>query len=451
MSISLNRRLLGASSVVLACFLGATGLVLDNAFRASTESALRDRVQNQLYAVLAASDIDESGSLKIPPDLPDPRFSQLGSGLYAEVVNDREHLVWRSRSMLGIRVAFPKSAGIGKRVQAPIKLRDGTRLLGLVYAVSWDSASGPRQFVYRVAESRTGVETQIRRFRTSLWGWLGGAAVLLLVVQAAVLSWGLKPLRTVAAELRDIESGLQKRLSGNYPKELSLLTGNINALLESAELHLGRYRDSLGNLAHSLKTPLAVIRAAIEDRPEETLPHIVDQQIGVMKQIIDYQLQRAAASGRVQLATPVVVRPVVENVVAAMAKVYAEKSIDYSIDIDPETVFHGDPGDLTEMLGNLLDNASKWSRGQVRITAKKHRRDGVLLEITVEDDGPGISTEARHRVRQRGVRADTVVTGHGLGLSMVTDTIALYQGKLLLESGRLGGLRATLQIPEINA
>ena len=125
MTWSLNTRLLVASSVVLIAFLGATGLVLDNAFRASAESALRERLQNQLYALLAASDVDDSGILKLPAELPDPRFSQIGSGLYAEVVDAGGQMQWRSRSMLGVSIPFPKSPAIGQRVFAPIATQNG--------------------------------------------------------------------------------------------------------------------------------------------------------------------------------------------------------------------------------------------------------------------------------------------------------------------------------------
>jgi len=452
MSWSLNTRLLAASTVVLAAFLGITGLVLDNAFRASAESALRDRLQNQLYALLAASDVDELGALKLPAELPDPRFSQVGSGLYAEVVDAGGHTLWRSRSTLGLRIPYPKSERVGRRVFTPLSTRSGVRLMSLVYMVSWETNSRAQHYGYRVAENLSTVESQIRKFRNSLWGWLGGAALLLLAVQTLVLRWSLAPLRRVADDLRAIESGLAQRLRGDYPRELRRLTDNLNALLDSAENHLGRYRDSLGNLAHSLKTPLAVLRGALEGQGDDaSLRRVAQEQLDAMKQLIDYQLQRAAASGRVSLATPVPVRPIVDKIVAALNKVYADKGVEIRVAVAPDVSFLGDSGDLTEMLGNLLDNASKWCQRFVDIRAAETEGQPPALEITVDDDGPGIPDTERSRVLERGARADNQVPGHGLGLAMVADTVALYRGQLLLENRPSGGLRAILRFPVISA
>jgi len=449
---SLNTRLLAASTVVLAAFLGATGLVLDNAFRANAESALRDRLQNQMYALLAASDVDEQGVLKLPPELPDPRFSQIGSGLYAEVVDAHGQAQWQSRSMLGLRIPFPDSRTVGARVFTALETRKGTRLMSLVFTVSWETGGMARRYSYRVAENLVTAESQIRRFRHNLWGWLGGAAALLLIVQTFVLRWSLAPLRRVADDLQAIESGLAQRLRGDYPRELRRLTDNLNALLESAESHLGRYRDSLGNLAHSLKTPLAVLRGALEGSGDDAgLRRVAQEQLDVMKQLIDYQLQRAAASGRASLATPVPIRPVVEKIVAALEKVYADKGIAYRIEVDPDTAFQGDAGDLTEMLGNLLDNASKWSRHRIDFQAGPAKDGSPWLDIMVDDDGPGIPETDRARVLERGARADSLSPGHGLGLAMVADTVALYRGQLQLEDSPAGGLRVYLRFPVISA
>lgn len=452
MTLSLNARLLAASTLVLTAFLGATGLSLDNAFRASAESALRDRLQNQLYALLAASDVDDAGVLKLPAELPDPRFSQINSGLYAEVVDAAGRTLWRSRSLLGVDLRFPPVPAVGQRTFAPIEAASGARLLSLGFTVSWETHAGrAHQYGYRVAEDRAAVETEIRRFRAGLWGWLGGAAALLLIVQTAILRWSLAPLRRVADDLRAIEAGLADRLRGDYPRELRRLTDNLNALLDSAESHLRRYRDSLGNLAHSLKTPLAVLRGALDGTRDVRLRRTAGEQLTIMAQLVDYQLQRAAASGRAALSAPVAIRPVAEQIVSALTKVHADKHIETTIDIDPALVFHGDQGDLTEMLGNLLDNACKWCRRRVTLRAARVENDAPGLELTVEDDGPGIPAGERERVLERGARADRATPGHGLGLAMVADTVALYRGRLRLDDSPAGGLRVTVHFPDIIA
>ncbi len=450
MTLSLNTRLLLASGVVLAAFLGITGLVLTRAFHASAETALRDRLQGHVYALLAASDLDKRSVLHLPAELPDPRFSLIGSGLYAQVVDSSGAPVWRSKSLLGTSIAFPKAPALGQREFARLTTDNGVSLLNLGFTVSWEAAAqGERRYTYRVAESLASFDAEVNRFRRSLWGWLAGAAFLLLAVQSAVLRWSLAPLRRVSSDLNAIETGIAQRLRGDYPRELRQLTDNLNGLLTSADNHLKRYRDSLGNLAHSLKTPLAVLRGAVDGEANDAaLRAVAREQLAGMARLIEYQLQRAAASGRAPLAAPVELKPVAEKIIAALAKVYADKGVNVTLDVDAAATFHGDPGDLTEMLGNLLDNACKWCRGQVRVTSTQPGAVRSTLEIVVEDDGPGIPRESKTRVLQRGARADEATPGHGLGLAMVQDTVALYRGELVLESSTLGGLAVRLRFAQ---
>jgi two-component system sensor histidine kinase PhoQ len=452
-TLSLNTRLLLASSVVLAAFLGITGLVLDSAFRASADTALRDRLQGYVYALLAASDLDARGRLRLPAELPDPRFSLIGSGLYAEVVDSGGRPVWRSKSLLGLTIPFSRIPQVGEREFVQIEVERDLPLLSLAFTVSWETAgNSDRRYTYRVAENRVSFNAEVSRFRQNLWGWLAGAAFLLLLVQGVILRWSLAPLRRVADDLHAIEAGLAQRLRSDYPRELRQLTDNLNGLLASADNHLKRYRDSLGNLAHSLKTPLAVLRGAVDGETDDTaLRAVAREQLTGMTSLIDYQLQRAAASGRTPLATPIAIKPVAEKIVAALAKVFTDKGVRVTLDIEPAATFHGDAGDLTEILGNLLDNACKWCRGQVQVHAHLKPASGTapqVLEISVEDDGPGIPDELKTRVLQRGARADETTPGHGLGLAMVQDTVALYRGELLLETGPLGGLAVRLRFSD---
>lgn len=451
-TLSLNTRLLLASSMVLAAFLGVTGLVLDSAFRASADTALRDRLQGYVYALLAASDLDARGKLNLPAELPDARFSLIGSGLYAQVVDSSGSPVWRSKSLLGLTIPFAKIPDVGQREFTLLDVDRDLPLLSLAFTISWETGVGSdRRYTYRVAENLLSFNAEVSRFRRSLWGWLAGAAILLLLVQGAVLRWSLAPLRRVADDLHAIDAGLAQRLHGDYPRELRQLTDNLNGLLASADSHLKRYRDSLGNLAHSLKTPLAVLRGALDGETDDAaLRALAREQLAGMTQLIEYQLQRASASGRTPLATPVAVKPIVENIIAALAKVYADKGVNVTLAVDAAATFHGDPGDLTEMLGNLLDNAFKWGRAQVRVAAQTippTKADQPLLEISVADDGPGIPDDLKARVLLRGARADENTPGHGLGLAMVQDTVALYHGTLSLQASPLGGLEIRLRFP----
>jgi two-component system sensor histidine kinase PhoQ len=251
-------------------------------------------------------------------------------------------------------------------------------------------------------------------------------------------------------EIRAVEEGRSDVLGAGYPRELSGVAGNLNTLLIGERKRVARYRDTLGNLAHSLKTPLAVMRAAISSNSGVS-EAVLNPEIDRMTAIIEHQLKRAAASGGALLGqAPVEVAPIVSELRVALLKVYARKDLSIELVTAPACQFVGDRGDLTELLGNVLDNACKWCRGVVRLTALVDGSSEARqkLSIAVEDDGPGISAEDRIRIGQRGVRTDETVPGHGIGLSMVQDTVELYGGTMTIgASPTLGGAAFEIRLP----
>jgi two-component system sensor histidine kinase PhoQ len=448
-ALSLKLRLLAAASLVLALFLGATGLVLDRAFHEAADQALRERLQTQIYALLAASELDARDRMQLPVDLPEPRLGTPGSGLYAEVasVDGRER--WRSRSAVGIELVFRARPGVGERIFENLGGDGGERLRALHLGIAWpDSQGRARQYVFRVAENLGTFEEQVGAFRRSLWGWLGAAALLLLAVQGAILSWGLRPLRAVAQDLAAIEAGRAQRLAGRYPRELRGLTENLNALIAGSHAHLARYRDALGNLAHSLKTPLAILRGTLDSTAVRDAERgAMLEQVERMRAIVEYQLARAAAAGRSALGAPVAVAPQAEKIARALARVYPDKNVTLTLDIAPGAAFLGDEGDLLELLGNLADNAFKWCRAAVTIRARQLADDRTSrLELVVEDDGPGFPPGGDTKIGERGVRADSQTPGHGIGLAMVRETVQLYGGELGLGRSALGGAAVTVRL-----
>lgn len=447
---SLRTRLLLVSAVVLAGFLGLTGLALDQAFRASAESALRERLQGHLYALLAAADLNTSNQLELPVELPEPRFNLIGSALMAEVRDATGEVVWRSRSALGAGLKRVSTATPGERVYTQISDGNTPARLMLSFATRWEV--GDRQsrvYVFHIAERLDEHQAQIRQFRRGLFGWLAAATVLLLVVQGMILRWGLAPLRRVAQDLSEIEAGRAQSLSGRYPTELQALIDNLNALLANTRAHLQRYRDTLGNLAHSLKTPLAVLRGSVEAKtPVEELRTVAQEQLQHMNEIVEYQLQRAAAAGRTALSAPLPVVPVARKIVAALEKVYAAKSLRVETAIAADVMFRGDEGDLLEILGNIADNAFKWAHSCVRIEARNKTGgpSGLLCWLCVEDDGPGIPDDQLQRVRARGARADATTPGHGLGLAVAQEIVELYGGELIISRSSLGGAAVEVRL-----
>lgn len=447
---SLRARLLLVSAAVLAGFLGLTGVALDQAFRASADSALRERLQSHLYALLAAADLNARDQLELPVELPEPRFNLIGSGLMAEVRDAAGMTVWRSRSALGAELEGGPGTVPGERVYTQISNGAAPARLMLSFATRWETSNHQsRIYIFHVVERLDEYQAQIRQFRRGLFGWLAAATVLLLVAQALILRWGLAPLRRVAQDLSEMEAGRAQTLSGRYPAELQPLIDNLNALLADARTHLQRYRDTLGNLAHSLKTPLAVLRGSVEAKaPVEELRAVAQEQLQNMNEIVEYQLQRAAAAGRTALSTPLPVAPAARKLIAALEKVYAAKALHAEIDIAPEVMFRGDEGDLLEILGNIADNAFKWARSRVRVLAQNQTmgQSGSRFTLRIEDDGPGIPDDQVQRVRARGARADAETPGHGLGLAMVQEIVELYDGELVISRSPLGGTAVEVRL-----
>ncbi|MCU0936582.1 MAG: hypothetical protein MUF66_11090 [Gammaproteobacteria bacterium] len=263
--LSIHARLLVAAGVVLTAFLGLTGAALDRGFRESAETAARDRLQAELYLLLGAADLDPELGLTVPEVLPDARLATPGSGLYAEVLDQEGQVIWRSWSALGLEVPYPAAPEPGRPELREVEAPDGLALLTLSLGVVWELAPGrDERYTFRVAETRATTEAEVARFRQSLWGWLAGAGLALLAVQGLVLRWGLAPLRRVAQEVGAVEAGRQVGLDGAYPSELRPLTDRLNALLVHARSQLDRHRNALADLAHSLKTPLALLRGALE-------------------------------------------------------------------------------------------------------------------------------------------------------------------------------------------
>jgi two-component system sensor histidine kinase PhoQ len=449
--LSLQGRQLFAASLGLVAFLSLTGFALDRAFSEAAVSNLRERLQTYAHAYLAGSDLARGGELIIPDVPPEPRFAQPGAGLYAAVRS--EAFSWESPSSVSRKVPFEMVLDVGEaRFEGPIESDEGpVYRFGL--GVAWQSdADDEVDFSFIIVESAQTVDRQVAVFRRSLWAYLGAAAALLLAVQILISRWSLQPLRTVVKKLAEVERGQVDRLRGDYPRELALLTNNINELIDSEREHLMRYRNTLGDLAHSLKTPLAVLRARIDNdgaADADELRMDVREQVARMDGIVAYQLSRAATTGHQVFAAPIVIVPHAESLVQSLEKVYARKNVLCEFDLDPTARFYGELGDLLELLGNLMENAFKWANHRVllstqTLTVAPQRRAGLL--ISVEDDGPGIPPDKVEHLLQRGVRGDERVQGHGIGLSIVQDIVRAYRGELSVErSHELGGARFVLR------
>lgn len=439
--LSIRARLIWGALAVLLVFLAGAGWALQQAYSDSVRAQRFARLQTTVYLLMAGTELNAQGALVMPATLAEPRLSLPASGLYANIANLDKKEEWQSASTLGLNPPFARKLAPGAWQFDTVTARqakggdaaDSARTyLSASYAVKWLVNERSAPLVFSVLEDKTGFDKELQAFRVTLWRWLGGAGLLLLLTQTLLLRWGLVPLARVAKEIKLIESGEQVRVEGRYPRELAGLTHNLNVLMDQERARQTRYKDALDDLAHSLKTPLAALRASLDD-PRD-LPAMVAQQVSRMDDIVVHQLGRAGASGAARLAPLLALAPILNRIRDTLAKVYIDKHVLITLDCPPELRWRIDEGDAFEMLGNVLDNAAKWARheGKARLWV-----EGKSLHIRVCDDGPGFADP--QAVLARRVRLDERVPGHGIGLAVVRDLVASHQGELTISRSDLGG------------
>jgi two-component system, OmpR family, sensor histidine kinase PhoQ len=449
--LSLAARAALATGFALAAFLGLTGLAQNKANYASELSAMHDRLHNYAIAYITGTDTTRAGKVTTPDSQPNPDFSRPGSGLYAIIVGN-DGFRWESSSALGRDFDFVRMLSPGETAFEPVETRSG-KLYVFSYGVSLDTTdkrSVPLTFA--VAQTEDQFERQVATYRRTQFLWLAMLGMMLMLLQLFLLRWSLLPLRRVSSDLAHIERGTRDHLDGPYPVELTVLTRRLNAFIDSEREQRSRYRDTLADLAHSLKTPLAVVRSQLEtDGDARSLRGDILDQVRKMDEIVAYQLSRAATSGRRTIAAEEPIAGHAEDLVQSLEKVYAAKNVLCEFEIDDGAAFAGEQGDLLELMGNLVENAFKWASHRVLLTARSISGKGKGrsgLELIVEDDGPGIADDKIEKILQRGVRGDERVQGHGIGLSIVQDIVKAYQGELHVDrSEELGGARFRVRLP----
>jgi two-component system sensor histidine kinase PhoQ len=430
---SLRTRLLIAASLTLVVFTALCGLSLDRAFETSARQSQLERMQALAYALLGVAEPNEYGDLSFSSyKMPNPRLDRPQSGLEAALFSDSAALLWGSQSLRD-NVPTPPPQPVGEW-----RFEELSDRFVLLFGLRYAGETGPeRRYSLLLMEDNNAYRSQLDAYRRTLALWLGGAALVLLLLQGLVLRWSLRPLRRLVRELREVESGSRVQIEGDYPDELTPLTQGLNTMIGAERNRQTRYRNALGDLAHSLKTPLAVLRGVAERPLAPDASKLLGEQLQRMQHIVDHQLQRAASrGGQRALAEAVPLRPLAEKISAALSKVYARRGLQVQVDIPASLRVRADQGDLYELLGNLMDNAAKYGRGRLQVGASRERE---RLLLTVEDDGPGFPDEAE-MLLERGARADSRQEGQGLGLAAVREIVEAYGGELLLQrSASLGG------------
>ena len=451
---SLSSRLLISVSVLLLLFFGVTIAVLDSAFTEAGEQARRDILDGHLVALLAAAEPDDNAELALPARLGEPRFGQIGSGLYGELRNDSGVIIWRSKSALGLNIPGDVVPELGNQLFTRESLMDDTPLLTLSLAVDWEFDDGSsKSYVFKVAESLDSFNAQVAKFRGQLFGWFGAVAATMLLAFSFLLRGLMKPLRKIEAEIGEIEIGDRVSLSNQFPTELTGVARNMNLLIESERARSDRYRHTLDNLAHSLKTPLAGMRALLGGKRSQDFGERLNDQIDRMDEIVRYQLRKPAAVAADNLVLQSVpVEKEIGRLIDGLRKVYHEKAPQFDVSIDRGMQFRGDTGDFLELAGNLLDNACKWCEQRVRISVVPSIGGQAIasgMVLSVSDDGPGIPQDAADALLQRGMRLDESTPGHGIGLAVVKDIAHSYGGQLSIQKSKLGGAEIIVSIPPV--
>jgi signal transduction histidine kinase len=444
--------MLVAAAIWSAVVLLIAGWSLQAFYRTETDQQL-DLSLDDTLRTLAGAVNSEQGQITVDDaKLPrDERFSLPLLGRYWAFIDlSAENEVVRTRKSLSF---FDEDAGVAADARAEALKQKGAVLhldapgpddkqmrLGL-QAVTFPDR--PEPLLLYAAIDRTSADASVGSFTLRLGIALGVLAIGLIGGVLVLIRYGLRPLHQIEDKLGDVRAGRRDKLDGEYPSELSPLVREINTLITHNRNVVDRARTHVGNLAHALKTPLAVLKN--EAKGSDKLSDLVRRQTEAMTSNVNSYLKRAQAAAQAEvLGVRTEVKEPVEGIARMLERLHRGKGVAIDVDVDPKAVFRGERGDFDELVGNLLENAAKWCKSRVNVTVTRND-DG--MEVKVDDDGPGLPAEHRAKALERGKRLDESEPGTGLGLSIVSELADIYGGRLHLEDSPIGGLRARLVLP----
>ena len=448
---SLTRRLIWLASGWIVAALVVTGLVLTSQFEESGLRRLGGVLSTTVDEVVIATRVDADGTVSTTP-VQDVRTLRIYSGKYwavAEPEDGRLKMLSRSRSLWDADMPVPP--------ELPEKLREafgqtitynasGPAGEPMRVAASMKELQGREEpVVFMAAIDRSNIDADARQFATITWIALLILGLGLVAAVFVQVQFGLRPLFALRNEIADVRKGKAARIERDYPLEIQPLAEQVNRLLDHNQEVVERQRTHVGNLAHALKTPLSVMLAEA-GTDQGRLPDLVRRQTEVMKAQVDHHLRRARAAARAQvLGERTAIAEVLDEMAVMLERVFADKGVVIDWRAPDELGFRGERQDLQEILGNLMENACKWSKRRVRISAGASGLGQMI--VVVEDDGPGLPEDRRAEVLKRGARADEETPGTGLGLAIVDDLTRAYGGRLTLADSDLGGLKVLLELP----
>ena len=420
------------------------GIGLNNAFKQSVLTNAEDALQNQIVLLMTNIDVI-NGNIEVAKIVSEARLTQVDSDLYAQIQSSDGEVVWRSPSLFDTSLPNSESTLGEFKFIEKVDWPDKPKIYLMSFGVEWESDQGDIPFTVTVGEHTKKYQLSLIKYQRQIGFLLVILGLSLLTLLLLLLSWALKPLVKVTKQVEEIEQGKRLRFDEDYPFEVSRLTQNLNQLLNFEDKRINRQKEVLGNLAHSLKTPLAVLTGL---KHSSDVDHDVQTQLRSMQNIIDYQLQSASAIGARQFAKPISVLEPTQKIINSLSKIHADKIISVEINIRDTTSFYGDEGDWMELVGNLLDNAFKWAKSQIEISVSNldngTNRQSTVIKIV--DDGIGINDELKTKILERGVRLDSKTPGHGLGLHIVNGIVDAYQGNMDISKVAEQGTKFTIQL-----
>lgn len=445
-SRSLQFRLSTAAAILIVLALTLAAFGLRAIFNQEIERRAAAELSQIVKVIAAQVRIDTDGAPVMDMALPDPRFDEPYGGLYWQVTKaDGTHA--RSRSLWDFVLAVPDHGAGGDRWLTDLEGPNGTRLLAVVRDVSVPAPAGDVALQIAAALDRADITASQQSLLRLLVLSLAALGVILVIAMTVFIRLALRPFDELGRGLQAVHAGTRRTLSGDFPREVQYVVDDLNRLIAFQDAAVERARTHAGDLAHALKTPLAVLgtvsrQAAGEGREDLAAP--IDEQVTHMRRHVDRVLARARAGIAAALGNKqVAVAPVASRVVRVFERLPDTRTLRWECNLQSDAIFPGEEGDLTEMLGNLLDNARKWARSHVRLTAGV---TGQGLMLRVEDDGPGLDPDQTRQIA-RGKRWDESRPGTGFGLAITRDLAEGYRGQLELDRSQLGGLDVIVRIP----
>lgn len=402
---------------------------IGKSYYASLVDATENTLEAHLYSLIGEVDFSENG-IEMPQTLLAPELNRINSDTFAYVYKDDEKQ-WQSESSINKDVHPQVRADLlGEKHYEKIIL-DDREYWQLSFSLIYDTNDASHTFSFYLLKDNNALLDVMQGFRQTLIEWLIIMGIVISVLLMVGFYWSSRPLRLLDHEIMAIESGQHTEIAGRYPVELRKIQQDLNLLLESQRRQKEQYRKSLSDLAHALKTPLAVLKSS-----EQALSAENNEQLDRINHMIEHQLKRAASGATDTWKKHTLVAPVAQSILNAMSKVYRDKGINIDLVCCESAQFLGDKTDLMEILGNLIDNACKACVNQVQVVIDDKINQ---LTVAVSDDGPGIKPADRSSLTERGKRLDSYEAGHGIGMAIVNDLVSAYQGQLTISDSPLGG------------